>query len=266
PLGLIFAVAAFFNAGGIHIDIDSASPPRSALGGSSVAAVALVAALMAARGKRHDKTDIVLTAHAVEEAVARVPCGYQDQLAAVFGGGNAWEWRFAAGQPVFHQRKVITADRWETLKDCLLLAYCGIPHESRDINGQWIRHFLSGRDRHIWHDIVDCTAAFSQALRAGRLDRAVFLMNREVDLRKEMTPAVFDDMGNLLVEHARDRQCGARFCGAGGGGCVWALGEPGRIRELRKEWQDVLRAREQAELLDARMDTAGLVVETAGQG
>jgi D-glycero-alpha-D-manno-heptose-7-phosphate kinase len=44
PLGLMFATAAYFNAGGIHIEIESQSPPRSALGGSSVAAVALVAA------------------------------------------------------------------------------------------------------------------------------------------------------------------------------------------------------------------------------
>ena len=33
-VGLMLAVAAFFNADGVHIEIDSASPPRSALGGS----------------------------------------------------------------------------------------------------------------------------------------------------------------------------------------------------------------------------------------
>ncbi len=44
PLGLMFAIVAYFNADGIHVVIDSASPPRSALGGSSVAAVALIAA------------------------------------------------------------------------------------------------------------------------------------------------------------------------------------------------------------------------------
>jgi D-glycero-alpha-D-manno-heptose-7-phosphate kinase len=37
PLGLMFATAAYFNARGIHIEIESQSPPRSALGGSSVA-------------------------------------------------------------------------------------------------------------------------------------------------------------------------------------------------------------------------------------
>jgi D-glycero-alpha-D-manno-heptose-7-phosphate kinase len=41
PLGLIFAIAAYFRAEGVHIVIESSSPPRSALGGSSAAAVAL---------------------------------------------------------------------------------------------------------------------------------------------------------------------------------------------------------------------------------
>ena len=44
PLGLMFAIAAYFGIEGVHIDIASSSPPRSALGGSSAAAVALIAA------------------------------------------------------------------------------------------------------------------------------------------------------------------------------------------------------------------------------
>ena len=46
PMGLMFATAAYFNAEGIHIDIESQSPPRSALGGSSSAALALIAAFL----------------------------------------------------------------------------------------------------------------------------------------------------------------------------------------------------------------------------
>ncbi|MEK6194118.1 MAG: galactokinase, partial [Deltaproteobacteria bacterium] len=40
PLGLMFALANYFGADGVEISIVSASPPRSALGGSSSAAVA----------------------------------------------------------------------------------------------------------------------------------------------------------------------------------------------------------------------------------
>ena len=46
PLGLIFATAEFFQADGIHVVIESGSPPRSALGGSSAALVALTAAFL----------------------------------------------------------------------------------------------------------------------------------------------------------------------------------------------------------------------------
>ena len=78
PLGLMFATAAYFNAGGVHIDIESGSPPRSALGGSSVAAVALVAALSALFqrvGESDNHTNrrlIALLACKLEEAVAGV--------------------------------------------------------------------------------------------------------------------------------------------------------------------------------------------------
>ena len=50
-LGLMSAVAAYFQADGVHIDIRSESPPRSALGGSSVAAVALIWAFAKAMAK-----------------------------------------------------------------------------------------------------------------------------------------------------------------------------------------------------------------------
>lgn len=268
PLGLMFAIAAYFKAEGVHLEIDSASPPRSALGGSSVAAVALVAAFMAVKGRKESparRRDVVLTAHAVEEGAARVPCGIQDQLAAAYGGINAWEWRFTAGQPVFWHRQAIPADRYANLNDCLLLAYGGLPHESKDINGQWISHFLSGRDRGLWHEITACAASFVEAFRSGRLDRAVSLMNREVDLRKQMTPAVFDDMGNNLVALARKHRCGARFAGAGGGGCIWALGQPGDIKSLREEWRTVLKSRKAAGLLDVRVDPTGVLVDEPGQ-
>jgi len=37
PMGLMFAVSSYFGVSGVHIQITSSSPPRSALGGSSAA-------------------------------------------------------------------------------------------------------------------------------------------------------------------------------------------------------------------------------------
>lgn len=263
PLGLMFAVAAYFNADGVHIDIDSASPPRSALGGSSVAAVALVwafgKALSAAGDPPPEPMQAALLAHAIEQSVAGVPCGIQDQLAAAFGGVNAWHWTGQPGRDAFRRVELITAFESARFSEHLLVAYCGEPHESHDINGTWVREFIAGRHRRIWEEIIHCTREFNTAIAGKRYSEAQAAMNRETDLRCQMTPDVLDAMGYRLVQAARAHHCGARFTGAGGGGCLWALGAPGAIAELRGIWHDLLAVRPAATLLESAVDTVGVL-------
>ena len=59
-------------------------------------------------------------------------------------------------------------------------------------------------------------------------------MIKETQLRLEMTPQVLDKTGKKLFEIARGHHCGARFTGAGGGGCLWALGETLAIRGIER--------------------------------
>ncbi len=261
PLGLMFAIPAFFNASGIQVDIDSSSPPRSALGGSSAAAVALIAALAGASDTvgQISKENLVITAHALEESVARVPCGLQDQLAAAYGGVHAWHWQPVPGNPLQFARQPLFVDgRENELEACFLVAYCGIPHESKDINSQWLAHFLQAREPDIWQRIVASTNGFIAALEKNDIEQAVAMMDAEVDERQKMTPGVFDDMGLKLVIAARKNGCGARFTGAGGGGCVWALGTPDRILRLKAHWQEILATHEQACLLNTTIDPEGV--------
>jgi D-glycero-alpha-D-manno-heptose-7-phosphate kinase len=93
PMGLVFLIASYFHLDGIHIRIESASPPRSALGGSSIASVALVGAygrLMERLGQPAlPPLETALLAHEMEAVTAGVPCGLQDHLAGVYGGANA---------------------------------------------------------------------------------------------------------------------------------------------------------------------------------
>ena len=265
PLGLMFATASYFNADGIHIDINSTSPPRSALGGSSAAGIALVAALLkvmvpAAGGKAFTKAQTVQLAHGIEESVAGVPCGSQDHLAAIFGGVNAWYWTGNIQRPLFRKKTVVPKSRFKQLEKRLLLAYCGIPHKSKNINGKWVHEFLAGNHRERWAEIITCTQQFIEKLSSGNLNAAVSLMNRETAIRREMTPDVLDNIGKKLVERAIEKECGARFTGAGGGGCIWALGEPGKIEKLRGSWEGILATSKDGVLLDASIDSDGLLV------
>ncbi len=265
PLGLVFAIATYFRVEGVHIEITSKSPPRSALGGSSTAAVAIIGALASALsgddGTPPPSTEqIVLLAHALEEAVAGIPCGMQDQLAAAYGGVHAWYWPGDPGQPRFKRTEVFKKEEYATLERHLLVAYCGVPHQSRDINSKWIEQFVRGRGRHLWPEIIICTKEFVESMIAKDWGAAVWAMNREVEIRRKMTPEVFDEVGMALVEKALTLGCGARFTGSGGGGCIWAMGEEQDIRTLGPEWVDILSRRKGAKLLDARIDPKGLEV------
>ena len=264
PLGLIFAIAAHFKIDGVHIEIVSESPPRSALGGSSTAAVALIGALSTALAGEGappmTREQIVLLAHAIEEAEAGVPCGLQDQLAAAYGGVHAWHWPTQPEDPRFKGSEILTSQDYGELEAVILLSYCGVPHVSHDVNKRWIDQFVSGETRALWVEIVSSTKAFVEALRRKDWPAAAGAMNKEVDIRRKMTPDVFDDVGNALVERALGLDCGARFTGAGGGGCIWAVGAEERIRALRPMWEEILSTRDDARLLQAKVDPVGLDV------
>ncbi len=121
----------------------------------------------------------------------------------------------------------------------ILVAYCGIPHESRQINRIWVDQFIAGATRKEWLSIVDHTHRFAEALRDRKYQQAADIMNLETAVRRQMTPDVLDDMGIKLIQAAIHRNCGGRFTGAGGGGCIWAIGETGPMDLLRNDWEKI---------------------------
>ncbi|MFO7666908.1 MAG: galactokinase [Desulfobacterales bacterium] len=265
PLGLVFAISSFFNADGIHIVIESSSPPRSALGGSSAAAVALVAGLLKlfekSGRKFFSRHKAVFLAHAIEQSVAGVPCGMQDQLAAAFGGVNAWFWKDGIKNPGFVKKSIFKKELLYDFRKNIILAYCGVPHESKNINGRWINQFVSGKYRQFWDEIVVCTGRFVEAVSNRKFNVAASFMNRETTIRRRMTPDVVDEIGRKLIMSARKNGCGARFTGAGGGGCIWAIGEAGDIARLKNKWESILSRRKGAALLEFGIDYNGVSVK-----
>ncbi len=265
PLGLMFAIANFFNAEGVAISIASQSPPRSALGGSSSAAVALIAAFQAALSTQMSQSNLIQSsitlAFALEASVAGVSCGLQDHLAAAHGGVHAWYWGADPEKPTAYECvNLIQPDDYRALESHMLIAYCGEPHSSKDVNSRWVKQFIAGSYRRSWIEICSLTQKFIDAISKLNYKKAADCMNREVAIRRQMTPDVFDDIGEQLKKSAQENRCGVRFTGAGGGGCVWALGESEDIDRVRGMWENILRQRTDAKLLDAHIDQKGVIV------
>ena len=214
PLGLIMAVAAYFQADGVHIEIDSASPPRSALGGSSVAAVALDLGFcqgLESRWATHARASIRGLAGPCHRA-ERGRRALRDSGSAgrCLWGRERLVLAGRTGRRAFERREVVAPASCADFSKHLLVAYCGVPHVSKDINGTWVREFLSGRQRAEWRQIAALSRQFIEAMAGDRYDEAVALMNRETDLRLGMTPEVLDDVGRPLG----GRGPGARLRGA----------------------------------------------------
>jgi D-glycero-alpha-D-manno-heptose-7-phosphate kinase len=68
-------------------------------------------------------------------------------------------------------------------------------------------------------------------------------------------------MGTELIQAARELDCGGRFTGAGGGGCIWSIGEISAIDQLRNTWEKCLSQNPEARLLDVQIDSDGLIME-----
>ena len=142
----------------------------------------------------------------------------------------------------------------------MLVAYCGIPHVSKDVNSRWVKSFVQGKTRSIFAQIAGMTRSFFKALREKDFALAANLMCQETRLRLEMTPDVLDTTGKNLFEKAEHHRCGARFTGAGGGGCLWAVGSRNDISQLAGSWQRVLETIPDARLLDTRIDPKGILI------
>jgi D-glycero-alpha-D-manno-heptose-7-phosphate kinase len=265
PLGLMFAIVSYYRISGLHIHVESSSPPRSALGGSSTAAVALIAALSHIVKEPLSDDQMAMLAYQIESNVARVSCGIQDQLAAIFGGVNTWHFGGTPAEKIFRQEMVFSKNDYAAFEQHILIAYCGAPHESKDINGQWVAQFLKGNTRRQWEQIVYQTQLFKTSLINKDWSTAVSAIRSEVDIRREMTPDVFDNAGMNLLQAAIDNQCAARFTGAGGGGCIWAIGEKKQIDTLREIWLSVLARYSDASLLQNKIADCGVIIEGDNQ-
>jgi len=263
PLGFFFLALDYFGLKDMSLTVRSASPPRSALGGSSAAILAAVAALARMAGRKLSRLEAVRLAFLIESALFETPCGRQDHLAAAYGGVHLWTWTPGLGRG--HKgRQLLKGSAYRTVESRLLVAYPGQSHSSAQVNRTWTQGFVAGHSRKTWESINRATRDLAKAVERADWAAAARAINAETSLRLELTPEVLPPTGLRLFEAARELGVGARFAGAGAGGCLWALGPKARVERLKPIWQEILGPIPQARLLPSRIDRRGLRVVAKG--
>lgn len=262
PFGLFFAAVERFGFHGLEVRIASDSPPRSAMGGSSTALIALLRALstLSVRlgGKALPPKDLLLLGYHLEDGLAGGFCGMQDQAAAVYGGVNLWRWRFGRPEAPFQREPILDPRACRELNKRILVAHSGLDHDSGSVNRAWVNGFLSGRSRRGWIKANRVVHGLADALRAQDWAGAASCLREEMSVRRDITPDALIPETRSLIDAAEIAGCGARFAGAGAGGAVWAIGPEGRIPELRSRWEEALASVKGGRILDCSVDTRGV--------
>lgn len=261
--GLFFAAVSHFGFHGLEVRIESDSPVKSALGGSSTALIALLKALSGVGqhlgSKNLPRTTLLHLGYSLEEAVSHGKCGMQDQAAAAYGGVNRWIWCYGRGRKLPYQREVLLDDKaWKTFSKCILVAYSGRSHVSIRTNRAWVDDFLSGKTRRGWVEANEIVNLMAGALKKKEWNEAAHYLKAEMKIRRKITPDAMIPLTRKLIDQAENVGCGARFAGAGAGGSVWALGDPERIGELRPSWTQTLESVKHGRILDCAIDPTGV--------
>lgn len=260
--GLFFAAVSFFGFHGLEVKIDSQSPVRSALGGSSTALVALIKALSklsAALGnKSYPRKAILNLGYHLEDGISGGNCGIQDQAAAVYGGVHQWEWSYGNQTSPLQKTPLLNGDGRKELSKRLLVAYSGKSHTSSRTNNKWVKDFLSGKTRPGWIKANEIVRRFGEAVKTMEWNRAARLLREEMSIRREITPEALTFTTKKLIEEAEDTGCGARFAGGGAGGSLWAVGKITRIDQLKVKWAASLAKIKDAKILDCGVDPSGV--------
>ena len=252
-LPLLALLVRFFAPNqGITMESASEAPAGAGISGSSSLMISAACALnkLTRRGYKLEKIREIV--QNVEAQVIRVPTGSQDYYPAMYGGVSAIELG-----PAGIVRKALLLDPAE-INQRFVLAYTGAPRNSGINNWEVMKgHIDSDRAIHRNFDrIASIANAMREALEGDDWDETGRLMREEWTSRKKNAPGITTPLiDRLITATRRAGSIGAKACGAGGGGCVVFLVEPGAKERISRAIEA-----EGAEVLPANVATRGVFV------
>ena len=239
----------------LEIQTRSDSPFGAGIAGSSALNIAVCGALMAWSGQPRTDAEIMQIAMNVEAQAIDVPTGVQDYRPALYGGISAVE------LGVDGVRRVALPVEAPELERRLVLAYTGATRNSGINNWEVTKRHIDGdvEVQRRFARIRDIAGAMRSALERRRVERGgpadcatngkTARASRPAWRRRRSTPS--------SPRRGDAGAYGGKVCGAGGGGCLFCLGEPDRIPAIR----DAIAA-DGGRLLDFTIETEGLRVDT----
>jgi D-glycero-alpha-D-manno-heptose-7-phosphate kinase len=209
---------------GLTIRTASQVPAGAGLGGSSALNIALCGALACVTGRRYTRVQILEIAKNIEAIVIRVPTGWQDYFPALYGGANAVH---LEPDGVKRERLPLA---FSDVEKRTVLCYTGQPRNSAINNWEVMKSHVDGdpKVRRNFDQIVTIASRMREALLARDWSDVAELLALEWENRKRNFKGISTPKIDRMIEQTSQHgTLAAKVCGAGGGGCVVFLVEPG---------------------------------------
>lgn len=217
---------------GVEMHVMADLPARTGLGSSSTFVVAMLQALHAYCGRFRSTRDLADEAIEIERVILREAGGWQDQIAAAFGGLTLIQFNQGGSYQV--QPIPLPQERIQTLEQHMLLIYTEIQRDSSSVHAQEAKATPEDRTRafcklsQLAHDGVEYLASDRPITKFGELLHAGW------ELKKEAGSVTLPEIDAWYEAGLKAGATGGKLLGAGKGGFLLFIAEPKYHDAIRK--------------------------------
>lgn len=224
--------SSFKNNTGFKLKTESESPVGGGLGGSSTLLVSIIRSIDAVFEIQRKESEIVDLACNLESRILHTPAGTQDYFQAVKAGLSLISFDYQSRTRSFFKSKWLDQHKNE-----FKLIYSGHPHHS-GLNNWRIFQKCVDQDQEtlsILSDLKQISEDVYVDLTSGSGSKMSDLLKEELNLRRRLATGYVNEPLDRVINFLNDLGVDHfKICGAGGGGCMWALVPKDLNSELKK--------------------------------
>ena len=223
----------------IRLTYEADLPARSGLGTSSSFAVGMLSAFYCLKGKYVDKKKLADDAIYLERELCQEVGGWQDQIAASFGGMNRIEFNMDGTYDV--KPIIIHPDRKRQLNDNLLMFFTGFTRFSSEMQKANANGYAEKiKQLQQMYTLVDEAEKVLED-KHGDLDDFGRLLDNTWRLKRQTGGAITtDSIDDLYEKGIRAGALGGKLLGAGGGGFLVFYVPPEKKMAVMEAMSDLL--------------------------
>lgn len=222
----------------IRLTYEADLPARSGLGTSSSFAVGMLNAFHALEGRYAGKKQLADEAIYLERVLCKESGGWQDQIAAAFGGFNRIDF-YADGYRV--SPVIISNKRKRQFNENILMFFTGFSRLSSEIQAKNAVGYKENRAQlREMHDLVDEAEKVLVDERQS-LDELGRLLDHTWKLKRKTGTAISMESIDMLYEKGiKAGAIGGKLLGAGGGGFLIFYVPPEYQQSVKQEMSELL--------------------------